>query len=268
MLEATKKAKAKWFLFLATICVVDDFFLNVVVIFCSKSTTMLSLSTIPQMGNRDVVVLIQLWWKWVFKERLERSFMYQTCSNYLTKISIRHLRSLNSLMAENIRRSLQDINLGADDEPFVLPADVVRQVEEENRFILIGRPVMPRKQNLRAIVASMPRSWGFEGLVRGRIIEHRRFQFVFPSEEAMDTVIRRGPWAYVDRMLVLQRWTPLMDMAMLNFIPLWIQIRGIPLQYMNRMVIVNIARVLGEYIQMDYNEEVGSRMEFVRVRLN
>lgn len=84
----------------------------------------------------------------------------------------------------------------------------------------------------------------------------------------MDTVIRRGPWAYVDRMLVLQRWTPLMDMAMLNFIPLWIQIRGIPLQYMNRMVIVNIARVLGEYIQMDYNEEVGSRMEFVRVRLN
>ena len=84
----------------------------------------------------------------------------------------------------------------------------------------------------------------------------------------MDTVIRRSPWAYADRMLVLQRWTPLMDMAMLNFIPFWIQIRGIPLQYMNRTVIVNIARVLGEYIQMDYNEEVGSRMEFVRVRLN
>ena len=84
----------------------------------------------------------------------------------------------------------------------------------------------------------------------------------------MDTVIRSGPWAYADRMLVLQRWTPLMDMAMLNFIPFWIQIRGIPLQYMNRTVIVNIARVLGEYIQMDYNEEVGSRMEFVRVRLN
>ncbi|KAG2281330.1 hypothetical protein Bca52824_052550 [Brassica carinata] len=159
-------------------------------------------------------------------------------------------------MAENIRRSLQDINLGADDEPFVLPADVVRQAKEENRFILIGRPVMPRKQNLRVIVASMPRSWGFEGL------------FIFPSEEAMDTVIRSGPWAYADRMLVLQRWTPLMDMAMLNFIPFWIQIRGIPLQYMNRTVIVNIARVLGEYIQMDYNEEVGCRMEFVRVRLN
>lgn len=59
-----------------------------------------------------------------------------------------------------------------------------------------------------------------------------------------------------------------MDMAMLNYIPFWIQIRGIPLQYMNRPVIVNIARVLGEYIQMDYNEEVGSKLEFLRVCLN
>ena len=33
-------------------------------------------------------------------------------------------------------------------------------------------------------------------------------------------------------------------------------------------MIVNIARVVGEYIQMDYNEEAVSRMEFVRVRLN
>lgn len=83
-------------------------------------------------------------------------------------------------MADNIRRSLQDINLGVDDEPFVLPADIVRQAEEENSFILIGRPVMPRKQNLSAIVGNMPRNWGFEGLVRGRIIKHRRFPVRLP----------------------------------------------------------------------------------------
>ncbi|RID79473.1 hypothetical protein BRARA_A02209, partial [Brassica rapa] len=171
-------------------------------------------------------------------------------------------------MADNIRRAMQDITLGSEDPPFVLPAEVVRQAEEENRFILVDRPVMPRRQNLRALLATMPRNWGFEGLVRGRLIEGRRFQFVFPSEKSMDMVIRRGPWAFADRMIVLQRWTPLMDMEMLNYIPFWIQIREIPLQYMNRQVIVNIARLLGEYIQMDYSEEIGSRLEFVRVRLN
>lgn len=127
---------------------------------------------------------------------------------------------------------------------------------------------MLRRQNLHAIVATMPRVWGVEGLVRGRTIEHRRFQFVFNSEEAMESVIRRGPWAYAERMLALQRWTPMMDMNMLNFIPLWLQIRGIPLQYMNREVIVHLARAMGQYIQMDYNEELRGRLEFVRVRLN
>ncbi|XP_013739006.1 uncharacterized protein LOC106441787 [Brassica napus] len=131
---------------------------------------------------------------------------------------------------------------------------MVRQAAEENRFIIVGRLVMPRRKKFWEIVATMPRNWGLEGIVRGRITEGRRFQFVFPSEEAMETVLRRGPWAYPERMLVLQRWTPLMDM----------EIRGIPLQFMNREVILYIARIMGQYIQMEYNEEMGGRLEFVK----
>ena len=77
---------------------------------------------------------------------------------------------------------------------------------------------MPQKQNLRGIIATMPRVWGLEGLVHGRVMEGRRFQFIFPSEEAIDTVFKRGLWAYADRMLMLQKWTMLMNMALLNFI--------------------------------------------------
>ncbi|CAE6223085.1 unnamed protein product [Arabidopsis arenosa] len=79
----------------------------------------------------------------------------------------------------------------------------------------MGRPVMPRRQNLRSIVATMPRLWGQAGLVHGRIVEGRRVQFVFPSEESMEMVLRRGPWAFAERMMVIQRWTPLMDLSML-----------------------------------------------------
>ena len=57
---------------------------------------------------------------------------------------------------------------------------------------MVGCPSMPQKQNLRGIIATMPRVWGLEGLVHGRVMEGRRFQFIFPSEEAMDTVFRRG----------------------------------------------------------------------------
>lgn len=133
-------------------------------------------------------------------------------------------------MADNLQRALQDIDLGGfDDVPIALPIDVVQQVETENRFTIMDRPVMPRRQNIRSISATLPRNWGKTGLVHGRIVEGRRFQFVFPSVESMETVLHRGPWAFANRMLVLQRWTPLRIPLMLNYIPLWVQIRGIPL---------------------------------------
>lgn len=249
---------------------VDDDFSNKLANYYWNFAMMLYIPMIPEYRNRDEVVCEQLCCYWLYKQNLERLKNHRYLSHSIENLLFCLWRFFIFLdpMADNIRRALQDINLGSEDPPFVLPTEVVRRAEEENRFILIGRPVMPRKQNLRAIIATMPRSWGFEGLVRGRITEGRRFQFIFPTEEAMDTVLRRGPWAYAERMLVLQRWTPLMDMEMLNFIPFRVQIRGIPLQYMNRQVIVHIAREMGEYIQMDYNEEVGHRMDFVRVRLN
>lgn len=172
------------------------------------------------------------------------------------------------IMAENIRRALQDIDLGANDDPIPLPIDVVNQAAAENRFIIMGRPVMPRRQNLRSIVSAMPRLWGQAGLVHGRIVEGRRFQFVFPSEESMETVLRRGPWAFADRMIVLQRWTPLMNVQMLNFIPFWIQVRGIPLQYMNQEVVAHIGRALGMLMDIDYDQAAAQQVEYVRVRLN
>ena len=271
--KETKKAIQKQFdflKFLTTMCVVDGEFedgegsfqriLPMKSIIPTKEPTFLCDETVERKLARIKI----------YKGSMNLLDFYLSLANYLSNLLYFFWHSLNyfPVMADGIRRAMQDIDLGFNDPPFVLPTEVVRQAEEENRFLLIGRPVMPRRQNLRAIVASMPRNWGFEGIVRGRIIEGRQFQFVFPSEEAMETVLRRGPWAFAERMLVLQRWSPLMDMDLLNFIPFWIQVRGIPFQYMNREVIVNIAREMGQYIQMDYNEEVGGRQEFVRIRLN
>lgn len=126
------------------------------------------------------------------------------------------------LMADNIRRALQNIDLGIDDAPVSLPLAVVQQAVNENRFCLMGRPLMPRKQNLRQVLVSLPRTWGMVGFVRGRMVGNWRFQFVFPLKESLETVLRRGLWSYAERMLVLQRWSPEMDPSALNFIPFWI----------------------------------------------
>lgn len=80
-------------------------------------------------------------------------------------------------------------------------------------------------------------------------------------------MLRRGPWAFAYRMLILQRWTPLMNLEMLNFIPFWIQIRGIPLQFMNQEAIAHIGREMAMLMDVDYNAEAAARVEYVRVRL-
>lgn len=156
-------------------------------------------------------------------------------------------------MADNLRRAVQDINLGIDDAPVTLSAATVALAAAENRFILMGRPVMPRRQNLRSIVVAMPRVWGQAGLTHGRILPGHQFQFIFHSEESLETVMRRGPWAFNDRMLVLQRWTPLMNPPLLNYIPFWVQIRGIPYHFLSREVIAEIGRALGDFMEVEYD---------------
>lgn len=103
--------------------------------------------------------------------------------------------------------------------------------------------------------------------MHGRIVPGNQFQFIFPSEESLETVIRRGPWAFSDRMLILQRWTPL-NPPLINFIPFWIQVRGIPFQLLNRSVIEHIGRALGMLMAVDYDAEAVARIEFVRVKIN
>ncbi|KAL0845571.1 hypothetical protein Bca101_018817 [Brassica carinata] len=176
---ATKKAILKWLFsleILATVWVVEGDYSSRGLVILPVLTTMPCISMISTR-NRDEVGLIPLW-----------------ISNFL--------------MADNIRRALQDINLGCDEAPFVLPPGVVRQAAEENRFILIGRLVMSRKQNIRAIMATMPRNWGFEGLVRGRIIEGGDFNLCSyqkrPWKEFFEGVLGHA-WLSISRWITMKK---------------------------------------------------------------
>lgn len=213
----------------------------------------------------DLAVFHQ--WIWVYLRHCFAIIPITAPNQILSHKSPYRFFLFRFLMADNIRRALQNIDLGIDDAPVSLPLAVVQQAVNENRFCLMGRPLMPRKQNLRQVLASLPRTWGMVGFVRGRMVGNWRFQFVFPSEESLETVLRRGLWSYAERMLVLQRWSPEMDPSALNFIPFWIQIKGIPLQFMNFGVIDSIARSLGEVLGTDF-DEANSRVQFVRVRVN
>ncbi|KAL0855750.1 hypothetical protein Bca101_060903 [Brassica carinata] len=193
------------------------------------------------------------------------------CPLYKLSIQILYLYRFDyslSIMADNLRRAIQDLNLGIDDAPVVLSAAVCSEARRVNQFSLMGRPSMQTKQNIRALLSALPKMWGVPGLINGRIVERRKFQFIFPSEEMLSSVLERGPWAVNERMLIMTRWNAGMDDRDLNHIPFWVQIRGIPLEYLSEPVIRNIGDRMGEVMKVDFNPEVNAAVEFVRVRLN
>ncbi|KAG2312871.1 hypothetical protein Bca52824_024428 [Brassica carinata] len=88
---------------------------------------------------------------------------------------------------------MQEIDLGVHEAPIALPAAICAQ--------------------------AMPRLWGLADEVVGRIVEPTKFQFVFRSEEALNLVLRRGPWSFSEWMLVTRRWDATLTPTDLKIIP-------------------------------------------------
>lgn len=111
----------------------------------------------------------------------------------LLKFSFEGIFYKSSPMGDNLRQKMQKITLGVDDEPVALPPSMCIQAAESNRFSLVVVPLNPRKQNLRAMIGQLPRVWGVDNSVVGRIIAPNKVQFIFQSEEALLMVTRRAP---------------------------------------------------------------------------
>ncbi|CAA7016989.1 unnamed protein product [Microthlaspi erraticum] len=233
--------------------------------------TAISISVVANVDHYDVSRLFISWDLCVYKfTHQDLIFLHQL--PHTLSISLFRLYYRKSLcpflpMANNLRRAIQDLNLRINDAPVALPTEVVSEAARVNQFSLIGRALIPRRQNLRAIVGTLPRNWGLTDLISGRVIERRRFQFVFPTEELMQSVLNRGPWAFNDRILVLKRWKPEMDDSDFNSIPFWVQIRGIPSQFLSRNVIFHIGDSIGHVGTIDFNPEIAAAAEFIRAKI-
>jgi len=102
-------------------------------------------------------------------------FQLYKSSNSISLLSLSNFNSPRSLppqnMSDRLRKSVQDLNLGIDDEPVALTPEFCSQAAYVNRFSVVVTTVNPRKQNLRALIGQMPRVWGFPDSCVGRILE-------------------------------------------------------------------------------------------------
>lgn len=171
------------------------------------------------------------------------------------------------IMTERMMNRLQNLTLGITDEPITLPAEVCDEAASSTPFSIVAMRLNPRKQNLRALALQLPRLWGVADSVNGRVIGPDKVQFRFPSEETMNLILRRSPWSFAEWMVTLHRWSPNLSDDASKVIPFWIQIRGIPLQYLTEPMIRFIGDILAPVVDVDFDENLTTRVDFVRVKV-
>ncbi|KAG7585783.1 hypothetical protein ISN45_Aa02g011320 [Arabidopsis thaliana x Arabidopsis arenosa] len=174
--------------------------------------------------------------------------------------------SLNN-MADEIWDELQHMDLGREEPTLFIPQEAYASVEGRNRLSLIARPLNPRVQNLKSVIAALPRLWGLTSHVHGRILDTTYVQVLFQFEVDMLSVQRKEPWLFNNWFVASQRWEPIPAMNFLTTIDLWVQMRGIPLLYVCEETAVEIASDLGEIISLDYHDATTTQIAYIRGRI-
>lgn len=89
-----------------------------------------------------------------------------------------------------------------------VPVDLCYDATRASQISLLIRPANPRRQNLRALIRFFPRLGGMDNLATCRVVDHGHAQFLFPSTEALQVVLRHGPWSFSEWMVAMVPWSP------------------------------------------------------------
>lgn len=161
-----------------------------------------------------------------------------------------------------------EMSLEEKDEPFDLPNLPEFCSKETNSMSLIGRILNPQSQSVSSLVLDMPRKWQIYDRVRGVAISSEQFQFIFKYEHDLEDILNKGVHTYNQWSLAIDRWVETPPADYLQFIPIWVQLRHIPINHYTPNAIRTLAGFAGKVIGMDFDQTKAQSKDFVRVRIS
>ena len=95
------------------------------------------------------------------------------------------------------------------------------------------------------------------------------FQFKFGSVCQLEWVERSGPWSFDNNLLLLCRWWKGLTASNIVFThaPFWVQIWGLPFEYMSEDAGKDIGSKLGKVLEMDKRSLQAEQAKFMRIRV-
>ncbi|XP_024004809.1 uncharacterized protein At4g02000-like [Eutrema salsugineum] len=118
------------------------------------------------------------------------------------------------------------------------------------------------------LILDMPRKWQVYDRVRGVALSSERFQFIFKYEHDLEEVLKKRVWTFNEWSIIIDRWVEKPPDDYLKFMPVWIQIRNIPVNYYTEASIYDLGSIIGEVKEMAFDPEKPQSKDYVRVKVN
>lgn len=167
-------------------------------------------------------------------------------------------------MSSSIDMSMATLSMEEIDEPFEMP-DYFSS--ESNVMSIIGRILNPECLKMSSLILDMPRNWKIYDRVRGVALSQERFPFIFKYEHDMEEVLSKVVWTYNDWAIVIDRWREFPPEDYLQFMPIWVQIRNIPINYYTAKSIMALGELIGQVKVVAYDPRKAQNRDYVRVQV-
>lgn len=135
--------------------------------------------------------------------------------------------------------------------------------EKEDAFreasrLLVGKLFMPKVVNKIGVREAIFKSWSF---VPNLVIEEGNdviFIFSFPSASMRQKILAQCPWSIKGVMLVLKPWElgNTLKKVILTTAPIWMQIHGLPLGKLTRLMAVEAASKADVVLDVDFRSNL------------
>ena len=90
----------------------------------------------------------------------------------------------------------------------------------------------------------------------------------FEILEVLNHICNEGPWSIDGALLVLERWRSnlVLNRLQLNFVSLWVQLHGLPLEYQYSELAERMAQ-FGIFERVDWEDHMPRNIRFMRIRV-
>ncbi|TXG73319.1 hypothetical protein EZV62_001898 [Acer yangbiense] len=153
----------------------------------------------------------------------------------------------------------------------VCTLDVNLKVKGEMRLALclVGKIMKKKLVNRDVFMEVMNKIWRVYGGVEIEPVEGNIFAFYFSNLDDMQRILKGGPWAFVQAIIVFDKPAGASEINDLKFmyVDFWVQIHNIPLICMTKEIWMFLGGMIGKVHDIDLGTTADGSGSFLRVRV-